>query len=200
MSRLPSRMFILARNAVLSSSLVTAAVGCTGGLYARSPNVEGAPVVQGDSEVAYGEAPPVVDIETYPSVTYGGADVYYVDGRWYQRGPRGWSYYRQEPPELGSQRQEHLQRDHDPRWAAQPAAPLQRGQNEHVAPAPRPGVTEAQPADRRAQPEQPRRENVPTPASPPQAQRRDQAPSPRPAKAPVKSAPVHPTERQPEHR
>jgi hypothetical protein len=184
MSTLGSRMFILARNAFLASSVVAAAVSCTD--YARSPNVEGAPVVEGDSEVVYGEAPPVVDIETYPTVMYGGVNVYYIDGRWYQRGSRGWGYYRQEPPELGRQRQEHLQRDHDPRWAAQPA-PKQRGRNERVAPppAPRPGVTEAQPPDRRAQPEQPRRENVP---------------SPRPAKAPVKSAPAHPTERQPEHR
>jgi hypothetical protein len=229
MSRLGSRTFILARNAFLASSVVAAAAGCTGALYARSPSVEGPPVVEDDSEVVYAEAPPVVDIETYPAVMYGGVYVYYVDGRWYQRGPRGWGYYRQEPPELGRQRQEHLQRDHDPRWAAQ-RAPDRRGQDERVAPppAPRPGVAEAQPPDRRAQSEQPRRESVPrpqqvqqprrenipapeqaqqprresvqTPAPPPQTQRRDQAPSPRPAKAPVKSAPVHPTERQPERR
>ncbi|HLK35503.1 MAG TPA: hypothetical protein VKU41_02040 [Polyangiaceae bacterium] len=175
MSRLGYRKFTLARNALLASSVIAAAAGCAGGLYARSSEGQ---AVEDDSEVVYVEAPPVVDIETYPVVAYGGANVYYVDGRWYQRGPRGWGYYRQEPPELGRQRQEHLQRDRDPRWAAHPA-PAHRGQDERVAPPNAPlrggGVTEAQP--------------------------RDQAPAPRPMrKAPVKSAPVRPTDRQTEHR
>ena len=184
MAMLASRRFILARNAFLASSVVALAAGCTGGLYGRS--FADGTVVDDDSEVVYVEAAPVVDIETYPVVTYRGANVYYVDGRWYQRGPRGWGYYRQEPPELGRQRQEHLQLDRDPRWAAQPARE-HRAQDERVAPpkAPRPGVTEAQPPNRRAQPEGPRREN---------------APAPRPAKAPVKSTRVHPTDPQPEHR
>jgi hypothetical protein len=176
MSKLSARTFIVARNAFFASSVAAAAAGCTGGLYARSPYVERPPVVEDDSGVVYVEAPPVVDIETYPAATYGGVYVYYVDGRWYQRGPRGWGYYRQEPPELGRQRQEHLQRDRDPRWA-EPATE-HRPQDERVVPppAPRPGVTEAQPPDRRAQPEQPRRENVPAPQQV-QQPRRENAPS-----------------------
>jgi len=219
MSKLASLTFIMTRNTLLASSVVAAAGGCTGGVYARSPNVEGTVVVEDDSEVEYVETPPVVDIESYPVVVYGGVDVYYVEGRWYHRGPRGWGYYRQEPAELGRQRQEH-ERDHDPRWAARPV-PEHRGEDQRVSPQPPPrlGVTEAQPAERRARPEQPRRENVPAPppvqeprrenvpappqaqqprhdnapAPPPQAQRRDQAPSPPPAKK-------APAKRQPEHR
>lgn len=74
--------------------------------------------VQNDGDAVYVQDSPVVDVETYPGVVYGGAYVYYVDGRWYQRGPRGWEYYRQEPPELGRRREEHRGRDHDPRWTA----------------------------------------------------------------------------------
>jgi hypothetical protein len=63
MSRLGSRTFILAGNAFLASSVLAAAAGCTGGLYARSPNVEGPPVVEDDSEVVYAEAPAGREVE-----------------------------------------------------------------------------------------------------------------------------------------
>ena len=106
MSKLTSVAFIMTRNALLASSVVAAAGGCTAGAYAGSPNVEGAVVAEDDSEVVYVETPPVVDIESYPVVVYGGVDVYYVEGRWYHRGPRGWAYYRQEPAELGRQERE----------------------------------------------------------------------------------------------
>lgn len=54
--------------------------------------------------VAYVEATPSVEIETYPHVVYEGVNVYYVEGRWYRRGARGWVYYREEPPALARQR------------------------------------------------------------------------------------------------
>jgi hypothetical protein len=119
--------------------------------------------------VVYVQDAPAVDIETYPSVLYGGVAVYYVGGHWYQRGPRGWAYYRQEPPELGHQREEHWGRDHDPRWAYQQGVEHRR-QGERVLPAaPRPGVTEAQPPDHRvplAPSAQLRREGMPAPPAP----------------------------------
>jgi hypothetical protein len=191
MSRLDSRMVARCSSAVLVSAVMAFGGGCAGRLYA----VEGAPVVEDDGDVVYVQDPPVVDIETYPSTSYGGVYVYYVDGRWYQRGPRGWGYYRQEPPELGRQRQEHWQRDHDQRWADQPRADQpraeHRGQEEHVAPPPaqRPEVTEARPPERRALPAQPppaaqaqpRRDAPPPPAAQPQP-RRDEMPAP-PAQA-----------------
>jgi hypothetical protein len=70
--------------------------------YSASARVQ--PVVVQDEEEVYGEAAPVVEIETYPSVVYAGRPVYWVDGRWYYRGPRGWAYYRSEPRVLVTQR------------------------------------------------------------------------------------------------
>jgi hypothetical protein len=206
MYRPSSSTFTFVSSAVIACSAVALGAGCAGQVHPASPDVEGTSVVAGpaenDGDVVYVDAPPVVDIQAYPTVSYGGADVYFVGGLWYRRGPRGWAYYRREPPDLGRQRQEHLQRDHDQRWAAQPAAAEHRVQNERVTqtPASRPGVTEAQPPERRAQPEQPRRESLP--AS--QAQGHDKAPSPRPTKrsTPVKStpAPVRPHAGEPERR
>jgi hypothetical protein len=190
-------------NAVIACSAVAVSSGCAGQGYVGGTAVVAGPT-EDDGAVVYVEAPPVADIQDYPMATYGGVDVYFVGGLWYQRGPRGWAYYRQEPRELGRQRQEHVQRDHDQRWAAQP--PERRVQDERVArrsPAQQ-GVTEAQPPDRRAQPEQPRRESAPGLPGP-QAQERDraQAPSPHPQRrTAVKSAaaPQHPPAREPEHR
>ena len=53
-----------------------------------------------DEPVVYVESAPVVDIEAYPRYYYRGSYVYYVDGMWYSRGPRGWTYYRSEPRDL----------------------------------------------------------------------------------------------------
>jgi len=67
-------------------------------------------VVEDDDTVAYIEEAPVVNIETYPSVYYGGRYVYWVDNQWYYRGPRGWCYYRSEPRALVSYRVDYERR------------------------------------------------------------------------------------------
>jgi hypothetical protein len=171
------------RNALLASAFATS--GCAGAVSAEPPNVEGQAVVSGsvgyDDDLMYVNAPPVVDIEAYPFVTYGGVNVYYVDGLWYRRGPRGWAYYRQEPGELGRQREAHWGRDHDPRWGVRAGAES------------RSGVTEAQPRDNRG-----------TPSAIPQQRRRPQdrqahpttrrAPTVRRGPAPA-TAPVEPQRR-----
>jgi hypothetical protein len=206
---------------ILASALLVVDVGCTS--YAAPAYVEGPAVVAGpaeyDADLVYTQDLPVVDIESYPSASYGGVDVYYVSGRWYRRGPRGWAYYRQEPNELGRQREEHWQHDHDQRWA-QPQAE-HRGREEHGVQ--RPGVTEAQPAYPRAEPSQPHRAGArpaqphgedarpaqthrDSPAPPPsQAQPHRDAPPPRaqphrpemPA-PPAHTAPPHPKEAPPQ--
>ena len=53
-----------------------------------------------ETDVAYDDAPPVDDVEDYPSVVYEGAPVYYVGGVWYRHDPRGWGVYRREPQAL----------------------------------------------------------------------------------------------------
>jgi hypothetical protein len=45
-----------------------------------------------------------VDIEAYPSVVYAGEPVYFYGNRWWHRDGGRWSYYRDEPTELRSQR------------------------------------------------------------------------------------------------
>lgn len=143
--------------------------------------------------MVYVQAPPAEDMGTYPTVVYGGVNVYYVGGLWYERGPRGWAYYRQEPPALGRQREEHFGRDHDPRWS-DPRGAANRGQTQRgPTVAPRTGVTEAQGTEHRAPSVQPRGGQTPanvTPAA--QPRRKKAAPAPAPKRAPsVKEAPTH---------
>ncbi len=171
MSPLGSRRLRFIRNTFFASAFATAGVGCTVGEYAGTAVVDGPP--EDDGDVVYVPAPPVAEIETYPAVPYGGVSAYYVDGRWYRQGPRGWAYYRQEPSALARHREEHWARDHDARWAARPLPPG-RAQDPRIAP-PRPGVTEMQPEDRRVEPE-PRRETRARPAS--EASRTTAAPRP----------------------
>jgi hypothetical protein len=156
-----SEMHVLSWNAAFALAIATVGVGCVAQIDAGSAATEG-PAAD-DYDVAYVPAPPVADIETYPVAIYQGASVYFVDGRWYRHGPRGWAYYRQEPPALASERQQHWGREHDPRWAPRPAPPA-RAQEPHVAPPPPGvGVTEIQPHDHRAQPGPGRPENAPAP-------------------------------------
>lgn len=225
MNRLEARTFARCSSAVLASAVMACCAGCAGRVYAGPANPENLEVqplaaapVEDDSEVVYVQDPPVVDMETYPTMFYGGVQVYYVDGYWYHRGPRGWAYYRQEPADLGRQRQEHWQRDHDPRWAEQRGGD-HRGQDNR-------GVTEAQPPDRRAPPPLPppppralpRREERPAPPAPVVEPRRVEAPTPAPTVqprrkqtpppppppprrvVPVRAPPAHPPAPQPEHR
>jgi hypothetical protein len=189
MIRFDARTFARSSSTIFAYAVMTCGAGCAGRVYAGPANVEGPQVVaapvQDDGAVVYVQDPPVVDIEAYPSVLYGGVSVYYVDGRWYQRGPRGWAYYRQEPAELGRQREEHWGRDHDPRWGDQRGRGAeQRGQDDRrAAPAERPGVTEAQPSDHRVSPPttaHPRREEARPPPAPKRAPRVKVTPAPAP--------------------
>jgi hypothetical protein len=119
--------------------------GCTAEVaaepvYAPAPPPP-APVAEED--VVYDVEPPVVDIEAYPSVVYGGVTVYYVGGVWYRRGPNGWGRYRVEPPGLARVRVAHAREtrwahEGPPRPAAAGAAELQR----RGRPAPRPAHRE----------------------------------------------------------
>ncbi len=97
-----------------------------------------------DTDLVYDPQGPVDDIEGYPSVVYDGVTVYYVEGRWYRQGRGGWGYYRDEPRELGRQREMH---DRDPRWARSPEAPVR------AEPA-RPGVAERQAPEGAVRPRQ----------------------------------------------
>jgi hypothetical protein len=181
-----------------------AQASCGGTLYAEA---QPAPVAAGpgeytappadDAVVEVDTVPP--DIESYPSVYIDGGNAYYVEGRWYRRGPRGWGYYRREPPQLQRQRayiqqappaqRERARVEQAPR--AEPArAAQERGRVEqarpaegrpaegrpaeerHVeqaAPAGRPGVVEAQPANRAPAP----RAAPPKKAAPPPAKREE---------------------------
>ncbi len=163
---------------LLATAMATLATGCEAGIsgsagapVVETSQVEVAPVVVAsgdvDADVVYEPQPPVVDIETYPYVVYGGVNVYFVGGRWYRHGGDGWGYFRNEPPELGRQREMH---DHDARWtrAAQARGrmePERAGAAEHPAPersAPeRAGVAEHQ-APERATPSESRASPPPT--------------------------------------
>ncbi len=201
MIRLDTRTSARSSSAVIAVAVLALGEGCAGQVYAGPANVEGPPPVAGpvedDGDVVYVQGPPVVEIETYPSVVYGGLSVYYVDGLWYQRGPRGWAYFRREPAELDRQRQEHWGRDHDPRWGDQRGAE-HRGQDVRAAPpAQRPGAAEGQSPERRGPPApmaQPRREELPAATAPAAQMRRgEEAAAPRSAPkrtVPVKRAPV----------
>jgi len=108
---------------------------CAARLYGDPVQVSAA--TSDDDGVVYVDAAPV-NIELYPHYEYNGGYAYYVDGRWYHRGPRGWGYYRQEPPALQRQRG----------YAARAAAPPRdRPYVQQASPARReaPGVTNAQP-------------------------------------------------------
>jgi len=217
-TRINARMVARGWSALVASAVLASGAGCTAHLYtepaagptyvetAPPPAVAVSPPV--DAEVVVDPEPPVVDIETYPSVVYEGFPVYYVGGRWYRRGPHGWAHYRQEPAELGRQRAVH---EREPRWVHARDVP-QRGQ-ERVAPPPyRPGVAEPQAPDRRGPHEPlapPQREETRVPVAPqhreetraPVAPRRQEEtkpePAPKRAPAPVKRAPSRPVESTP---
>jgi hypothetical protein len=165
------RMHALGSGAAVASAILVLGAGCApepSAPPAAAPTyVEAAPVVSSgaepvDGDVVYVDAPPVSDIDAYPSVDYGGVTVYYVGGQWYRRGPRGWAYYRQEPVELGRQRESHA---HDERWERARVAP-RSGPAESAPPA-RPVVVAPQ-DERRGAPDRPRVE--------PQAGERQAAP------------------------
>jgi hypothetical protein len=106
---------VLALFGVLAGISLFGTTGCYAELETRpayvtySSSARVRPVVvqaDADEEVYYAESAPVVEIETYPMVMYAGRPSYWVDGRWYYRGPRGWAYYRNEPRGIVTQRVE----------------------------------------------------------------------------------------------
>jgi hypothetical protein len=187
--RFAIRQLARGRDALVASAVLALGAGCTGGVYAGPANTDGPPAAYGapsDGDVVYVQDAPVVDIEAYPSAMYGGDYVYLVEGRWYRRGPRGWAYYRQEPPELGREREERWGRDHDPRW--------DRGGDQQGQGRPRMGATEAQPLDRAGHP-------TGQPAAVPKRHEDEETAPPKPKVAPRdKRAPSPPSPSPVEHR
>ena len=72
--------------------------GCYAEAYPATVSVQ--PAVVDDDFVTVGVGVVPADIAIYPHYYYGGGYAYYVDGRWYRQGPRGWGYYRRVPPPL----------------------------------------------------------------------------------------------------
>jgi len=70
----------------------------------------------------------------YPTHFYAGQPVYYIDGRWYSRGPSGWGYYRREPPDLYRYRQQRFQAPPARRYQAPPAYRRSRAPQRYTAP------------------------------------------------------------------
>ncbi len=112
------------------ASMALSAAACSAGFYARPARTREPAALEvapyGDGDVVYVQGPPVIDIEAYPNVLYGNGFAYYVHGRWYAHGPRGWSYYRTEPAELGRHRQDDWGRTEMqglPRTPPQPERP-----------------------------------------------------------------------------
>jgi hypothetical protein len=141
---------------------MTFATGCAAGVSSGSDATYPA-TAEDDAVVSVDTAPP--NIESYPHYYYDGGYAYYVEGRWYRQGPRGWGYYRQEPPQLAHARPNVARQAPAVGIRAESgrgerAAPVvQREQRERAAPvvqrerapvaASRPrGVAEAQPASK----------------------------------------------------
>ena len=82
---------------------MTFGTGCAARVYSGSAPAGAYPAPVEDDAIVYVDTVPP-NIEAYPHYAYDGGDAYYVEGRWYRRGPRGWGYYRQEPPQLARQR------------------------------------------------------------------------------------------------
>jgi len=74
---------------------VAAAAASLAGCYA---SVDPPPVGYAETTAA------PVDIETYPSVVYGGEPVYFYGDHWWHRDGGRWTTFRDEPAELRAQR------------------------------------------------------------------------------------------------
>jgi hypothetical protein len=83
------------RSSLCAAGVIAVAVSAMAGCYATAepPAVDYADTTS---------AP--VDIDTYPSVVYGGQPVYFYGDHWWYRDGARWSYYRDEPAELHAQR------------------------------------------------------------------------------------------------
>jgi hypothetical protein len=172
---------------LVACAVATVGAGCGAEVYPQPVAVYSAPV-EGEA-VIYVDAPPP-NIEVYPHAYYGGADVYLVEGRWYQRGPHGWGYYREEPAELARRRPDlQAEREREHVQGAPPAERERERSREQAAPVERerPNVQQA--------PAPVERERPAMPPPPVVERQRPAAPPPpaRPARVPVKR--VEPGER-----
>jgi hypothetical protein len=123
---------------LLACAATTIAAGCAAGVYAEP--AQAYPQGTDEDAIVYVDTAPV-NVEVYPHYYYGGGYAYYVEGRWYRRGPRGWGYYRQEPPELEHQRPAmqqapEVRREH-PEVQQAPQAPRERPEERRAPEAPR---------------------------------------------------------------
>jgi hypothetical protein len=74
------------------------------------------------------------DIELYPHTYYQGRNVYFVNDRYYFRGPESrWVYYRTPPPALVERRRSYVRRMR-PYVQRAPAAPQRRYEERRVPP------------------------------------------------------------------
>jgi hypothetical protein len=193
LDKISVKLGVLRGGFLLALAAATPGVGCAARVYGGEP-VEGSPATSEDDTIVYVDtAPP--NIEAYPHYSYGGGDAYFVEGRWYRRGPRGWGYYRQEPPELlrqrsNEQRAPAVSRERErPDLRQQPAAPQERSDTRQAPEAPRARV------ETRQAPEAPR----PTPGVvETQAPARGREP-PRPARPPAKRTEEQPKEKEHGH-
>lgn len=117
---------------LLACVAVTFEGGCTARVYADGDAAY--PAAGGDDAVVYVDTVPP-NIEAYPHYYYGDGYAYYVDGRWYRRGARGWGYYRQEPPMLQRQRG-YVQRAPEARGERVERAPAAQRERSYVQRAP----------------------------------------------------------------
>jgi hypothetical protein len=179
-------MIARARLPLLCSALLAAA--CAGeATYSEPPPasptyVQGATVAapaddQASAEIVYVDEPPVVDVETYPSVEYEGTTVYFVGGYWYRHGPHGWGYLRSEPPTLARARVEHQA---DARWTRAQQAPAPRPARPPEARTPEARTPEPPREPPREIPREPSREAQPTEGRTMREQARPEPVAPRP--------------------
>ncbi len=189
---------------LLHGTALAAWSGCAAQVYSE-PGPAGVQEaqVEGDADaIVYVDAVPP-DIEEYPHSSYGGGEVYFVEGRWYRRGPRGWGYFRAEPPQLARQRpimveqarERNVSRERTERPSG-PVAPRERAAEPQVAAPAFPH--EHSDGDRTAAPAGERAHERPTETQAPAA---NGAPShgtggvpPRPNEAPKRA---RPTEKRP---
>ncbi|MDP9151790.1 MAG: hypothetical protein M3O36_17850 [Myxococcota bacterium] len=179
-----NRIWMARRSSALACFAMTVGAGCAARVYSGSaPGGVYPSTVEEDGVVYVDTVPP--NIEASPRYAYGGGEVYYADGRWYRRGPRGWGYYRQEPPELARQRPSVVQA---PAPAPPPAIPRERSDTERAPAAPHERQQE-QPAHG-GEVHHDRQDAERAPAAPHERSREDQAPAaPRPHSGAAEVAP-----------
>ncbi|WP_197040932.1 hypothetical protein [Chondromyces apiculatus] len=80
-----------------------AGTGCVATVGPEPVYVASSGAVYSDGDIAYADTVPA-DIYAYPTIVYGGVNVYWVNGYWYYPYAGRWAMYRSEPPFLYRQR------------------------------------------------------------------------------------------------